>query len=159
MISRRGGMSLPDTATELIDHILVRFHETHRRELPEIVALARQLEAKGATPTLADDLDLMAQALDLHMFKEEMRLFPMMEQGGNTLIGHLIDDMQAEHLAHADGVAELQRRIVDLRAPAGAEPEAAALRSALAKLFDDLAQHTKLEDERLFPMFRGRSAA
>ena len=152
-------MSVPSTAAELIDHILTRFQETHRRELPGIVALARELEGKGAMPTLADDLDVMAKALEMHMFKEEMRLFPMMEQGGNTLIVHLIDDMQAEHLVHADVVAEMQRRIADLAAPAGTEPEVAALRDAAAKLFGDLAQHMELEDERLFPMFGARSAS
>jgi regulator of cell morphogenesis and NO signaling len=146
-------MSVPTEATELIDHILTRFHETHRRELPGIVALARQLEGQGATPTLADDLDVMAKALEMHMFKEEMRLFPMMEQGGNTLIAHLIADMRAEHRSHADAVADLERRMADLVAPAGIEPELAALRGALAKLFDDLTQHVHLEEQVLFPMF------
>ncbi len=150
-------MTVPTTAPELIDHILTRFHETHRRELPGIVGLARQLEAKGTTPTLADDLDLMAQALDMHMFKEEMRLFPMMEQGGNTLIAHLIEDMQAEHLSHADVAAELERRLADLAAPAGTESEVAALRAAIGKLFDDLTLHMQLEDDVLFPMFVDRS--
>ena len=70
-----------------------------------------------------------------------------------TLIAQLIDDMQAEHLSHADVVAELQRRMEDLVAPAGTEPEVAALRSALGELFDDLTQHMQLEDEVLFPMF------
>ena len=115
-------MSVPSTAAELIDHILTRFHETHRRELPGIVALARELEGKGATPTLADDLDVMAKALEMHMFKEEMRLFPMMEQGGNTLIVHLIDDMQAEHLDHADVVAELEHRMARAARRDGAVP-------------------------------------
>ena len=157
--SRDAGMSVPSTAAELIDHILTRFHETHRRELPGIVALARELEGKGATPTLADDLDVMAKALEMHMFKEEMRLFPMMEQGGNTLIVHLIDDMQAEHLDHADVVAELEHRMADLMAPAGTEPDVAALRAAVAKLFDDLAQHVQLEETVLFPMFEARPAS
>jgi regulator of cell morphogenesis and NO signaling len=152
-------MDVPTTAAELIDHILTRFHETHRCELPGIVALARELEGKGATPTLADDLDAMAKALEMHMFKEEMRLFPMMDQGGNTLIGHLIDDMEAEHLDHADVVAELERRMADLVVPAGAEPEAAAFRAAVAKLFDDLAQHVHLEETVLFAMFEARSAS
>ncbi len=30
-----------------IAHILERFHETHRRELPVLVALARELGASG----------------------------------------------------------------------------------------------------------------
>jgi regulator of cell morphogenesis and NO signaling len=146
-------MSPPRSATELIDHVQTRFHDTHRRELQEIVRLARALESKGATPALADELDAMAQALDMHMFKEEMRLFPMMEQGGNTLIKHLIDDMQAEHLTHADAVADLEHRLATLTAPAGSEPELAELRRAIGKLFDDLAQHVQLEEEVLFPMF------
>lgn len=74
-------MSVPTSVTELIDHILKRFHETHRRELPRLVAQARGLEGQGATPALADDLDVMANALEMHSFKEEMRLFPMMERG------------------------------------------------------------------------------
>jgi regulator of cell morphogenesis and NO signaling len=151
-------MNAPTTAAELIDHIVTRFHETHRHELPVIARLAREIEAKGATPALADDLGVMADALEMHMFKEEMRLFPMMEQGGNTLITQLIDDMQAEHLAHADVVVELERRMTDMVAPAGTEPQVAALRAALDKLFDDLTQHMKLEDEVLFPMFAGWSA-
>ncbi|MBP6195855.1 MAG: hemerythrin domain-containing protein [Methyloversatilis sp.] len=152
-------MSVPTTATELIDHILSRFHDTHRQALPGIVRLAQELEARGAAPALADDLDAMAHALEMHMFKEEMRLFPMMEQGGNTLIAQLIDDMQSEHLVHADVVAELERRLADLTVPPGAEAEHAALRGALGKLFEDLAQHMELEDRVLFPMFERWSAS
>lgn len=147
-------MHTPTTPAALIAHILSRFHETHRSELPGIVALARALDAQGATPKLADDLDAMARALDLHMFKEEMRLFPMMEQGGNTLIAHLMADMAAEHDAHADVMADLAHRLAGLVAPAGAEPTLAALRAAVAKLFDDLAQHARLEETVLFPMFK-----
>ncbi len=153
------GMSAPTTASELIDHILARFHETHRDELPRIVALARGLEARGATPALADDLEWLAQALEMHMFKEEMRLFPMMEQGGNTLILHLVDDMLSEHVAHADVVAGLEGRLAVLAAPAGSEPEVAALRAAVGKLFDDLRQHTALEEQVLFPMFESHRRA
>jgi regulator of cell morphogenesis and NO signaling len=151
-------MNAPTTAVELVDHILTRFHETHRRELPAIVALARELEAQGATPTLAADLEAMAQALEMHMFKEEMRLFPMMEQGGNTLIAHLIDDMEAEHRSHADVAAEFERRLADLAAPAGNDAAIAALRAALGKLLDDLAQHMRLEEDVLFAMFRPPAA-
>jgi hypothetical protein len=80
-----------DKVAVLIAHILARFHETHRAELPELVALA-----KAHAPGLLGPLQDLAVALELHMFKEEARLFPMMEQGGNTLIGHLIEDLTAE---------------------------------------------------------------
>jgi regulator of cell morphogenesis and NO signaling len=140
----------PQTAAELIAHILARFHETHRRELPEILRLAAELEAGGATPGLLDQLAAMAEALDSHMFKEEMRLFPMMEQGGNTLIGHLIDDMHEEHLAHRAEMARLESLLASL--PVAAE-QMAPLRAALGKLFADLVEHIHAEDDVLFPMF------
>jgi iron-sulfur cluster repair protein YtfE (RIC family) len=38
---------LVDKATALIDHLMTRFHETHRNDLPELVARVRALEALG----------------------------------------------------------------------------------------------------------------
>ena len=35
---------LPADTAELIDHILLRYHEKHRRQLPELVELARRVE-------------------------------------------------------------------------------------------------------------------
>jgi len=49
--------------------------------------------------------------------------------------------------------------MADLVAPAGTEPDVAALRAAVAKLFDDLAQHVQLEETVLFPMFEARPAS
>lgn len=151
-------MNLPSTPADLVEHILTRYHEAHRRDLPVIVRMARELESKGAVPALAEDIEKMARALEMHMFKEEMRLFPMMEQGGNTLIAHLIDDMQAEHAVHADVVAGLQRRLSELAAPEGAQSDVQAFREAVGRLFDDLAMHMRVEDEVLFPMFGARRA-
>jgi regulator of cell morphogenesis and NO signaling len=153
----------PRDALELIEYVLERFHETHRRELPEILGLARALEAAvgpadglnelAELAELTKQLKTMGNALEEHMFKEEMRLFPMMEQGGNSLIGHLIDDMHAEHLSHRDEIARIELRLSRLAVPAGAESELLALRAAVAQLFDDLAQHIDVEDDVLFPMF------
>ena len=39
----------------------------------------------------------------MHMFKEEMRLFPMMEQGGNTLLWQLVDAMRHPYLTDLNG--------------------------------------------------------
>lgn len=140
-------------SAELIDHILERFHETHRREVTEILRLARLIEGAGGPAGLTEQLTVMGNALEEHMFKEEMRLFPMMEQGGNTLIGHLIDDMHAEHLTHRDEISRIESLLPSVSAPAAAEAELAALRNAVAKLFDDLGQHIDVEDDVLFPMF------
>jgi regulator of cell morphogenesis and NO signaling len=143
----------PSSATELIAQVMARFHDVHREELPAIVALARSLDAQGVSPPLAEALQAMAQALELHMFKEEMRLFPMMEQGGNTLIVPVMDDLHAEHRSHRDAMAQLDALLADALAPAGHEADLAALRQAVAKLLDDVAQHIEVEDGQLFPLF------
>ncbi len=140
----------------LIAHICARFHETHRRELPPILALARDIEARGARSGLARAFAAMAAELEMHMFKEEMRLFPMMEQGGNTLLWQLIDAMQAEHLAQRDQVHQLQSGLSMWVVPAGAEALLAELRQLASKLFADLIEHMDVEEHVLFQRFGRR---
>jgi regulator of cell morphogenesis and NO signaling len=72
---------------ELIDHILTRYHEIHRRELPELISLSRRVQAVHAghpkVPTgLADVLQHMLGELEVHMKKEELILFPAMDHPG-----------------------------------------------------------------------------
>jgi regulator of cell morphogenesis and NO signaling len=142
--------SLPTDA--LLAHIVERFHEGHRHDLAALIEQARALDAAGATPAVAQAVADFAEALEQHMFKEEARLFPMMEQGGNTLIGHLIDAMGAEHREHEERAGALQARVDQLEVPA-----AAPFRAAFAALLVELAEHVRAEDEILFPRFeRGR---
>jgi regulator of cell morphogenesis and NO signaling len=82
------------------------------------------------------------------MFKEEARLFPMMEQGGNTLIDHLIDAMRAEHRGHEGYSAALQALVDQVTGPA-----VESFRATFALLLDELAEHVRAEDEILFPRF------
>jgi regulator of cell morphogenesis and NO signaling len=117
----------------LIAHICDRFHETHRRELPAILALARDIEACGAPSGLAQALAAMAAELEIHMFKEEMRLFPMMEQGGNTLLWQWVDAMRAEHVGQRDKIQQLQSDLSLLVVPTGAEALQADLRRSAGK--------------------------
>ncbi|NWG74673.1 MAG: hemerythrin domain-containing protein, partial [Rubrivivax sp.] len=110
-------------------------------------------------PGLAGRVRALAADLEQHMFKEEMRLFPMMEQGGNTLIAQLIDDLQVEHAVHGDEVAALQAALDALRVPPAAVAALDRLRHALRKFAADLGQHAQLEDEILFPPFVARLSA
>ncbi|MBZ8138463.1 regulator of cell morphogenesis and NO signaling [Rubrivivax gelatinosus] len=142
----------PAGVPQKIAHILERFHETHRAELPVLVAQARALAAGGVLPELADHLELMGEALEEHMFKEEMRLFPMMEQGGGTLIGLLLDDLEREHRAHEIAIVRLEELLQALPAT----PEAAALTAGCNKFVADLHQHVAAEDEDLFLQFGAR---
>src|SRR5450631_2728621 len=81
----------PEDTDDLIDMILTRFHETHRREVPELVKLARRVEAVhrdvASVPAgLADLLQHIGDELESHMQKEEHILFPMIRSGGHPMI-------------------------------------------------------------------------
>ena len=57
------------TPTELVDHILTRFHAVHREQLPELIRLARKVEQVHGERTdcpagLAEHLSAMAQELE-----------------------------------------------------------------------------------------------
>ena len=61
---------LPDlgTPTELVEHIIARYHEVHRAQLPELIRMARRVEAvhrdNPDTPRgLAHALEVMEQEL------------------------------------------------------------------------------------------------
>ena len=56
----------------LIDRIQIRFHEGHRRALPELLAMAATVKARGVDDDLADELREIDNALEGHMFKEEI---------------------------------------------------------------------------------------
>jgi regulator of cell morphogenesis and NO signaling len=56
----------------LFDRIQIRFHEGHRRALPELLAMAATVEARGVDDGLADELREIGNALEQHMFKEEI---------------------------------------------------------------------------------------
>lgn len=151
----------PDEPVALIAHILVRYHEVHRRELPELIRLAKRVEAvHGERPDapkgLAQLLVPFARELDDHMRKEEMVLFPMMEdfignKGGNDFIRHPIAAMRAEHIEAGDTLKQIETFAVE--PPADACPTWRALNAGLAKFCDDLMSHIHLENNILFPAF------
>src|SRR5690606_15925391 len=73
---------------ELVGHIVARFHERHRVQLPELIRLARRVEhvhaGRPACPSgLAEALEGLQQELESHMMKEEQMLFPMLANGMN----------------------------------------------------------------------------
>ncbi|MDZ7651675.1 MAG: DUF542 domain-containing protein [Burkholderiaceae bacterium] len=84
-----GATDAPQETEALIAHILSRFHETHRRELPELIRLAAKVEARHAEHPEAPHglhvaLEETAAALDEHMQKEEQVLFPLMRERAAT---------------------------------------------------------------------------
>ena len=146
-------------AATLIEHIQTRYHDTHRRSLALLLPLASQAVALGLEVGLVEQLASIGNALEQHMFKEEMRLFPMMEQGGNTLIGRLIEDLHREHGEHLPAVQELQGQLRATDATGPAQPILAQLVQGVDDFARELAEHIRLEDEVLFPLFCHSAAA
>ena len=151
----------PGETAPLIAHILARYHEVHRRELPELVALARRVEAVHARHPdvpcgLADLLERLRQELESHMRKEELILFPAMAQAEATYGGGLeapISCMRHEHDNHGANLRELEALTRDFTLPAGACRTWHALYAGGAKLVDDVMEHIHLENNLLFPRF------
>jgi regulator of cell morphogenesis and NO signaling len=147
----------PRDTPALIDHILARYHDTHRRELPELIQLARKVEKVHAKRSdaprgLADLLRRMAVELEQHMAKEELILFPAMKRS-MTGLDAPIACMRHEHDGHGEHLGELAALTNQITLPADACRTWQALYAGLAKLSDDLMEHIHLENNVLFPRF------
>ena len=153
-----GPVETPLTTSDLIDHIETRYHAVHRRELPELVRLARRVEAvhkdKPDVPQgLADLLARIAVELDSHMQKEEVILFPLMRNGGGPMIGGPISVMLAEHEDHGANLRRLEALTNNFEPPEGACTTWRALYAGVRKFVDDVMEHIHTENNILFPRF------
>ena len=153
------GEAVPTATPALIDHIRARYHDIHRRELPELVRLARQVErvhaGKSGVPSgLAALLERMTSELEQHMCKEELILFPAMKRhAAGVRLDAPIARMRHEHDDHGEHLRELDALTDGITLPAGACGTWQALYAGLAKLNEDLMQHIHLENNVLFPRF------
>jgi regulator of cell morphogenesis and NO signaling len=148
----------PEEAEALIDHILERYHETHRRELPELIFMARRVEEVHAGhPELPKGLSLLlehiAEAIEEHMQKEERILFPMIRAGQGRMAVGPIAVMRHEHVEHGERLRQLEELTRDHTPPADACTTWCALYAGTRKLVDDVMQHIHLENNVLFPQF------
>jgi len=152
--------SRPDATDALIAIIETRYHAAHRREFPELIRLARRVEAvhkphPAAPHGLADLLQRMSDELGEHMSKEEQVLFPLMRRGGHAMIAQPIAVLLAEHDDHGAHLRELERLTADFTVPDDACPTWRALYAGARKLADDLMEHIHTENNVLFPRFSG----
>lgn len=142
--------------TELIEHILTRFHARHREQLPELIRLASRVEqVHGQNPTcpngLAEHLWNMQQELESHMLKEEKILFPLLlSEPSHPHAQGPIAVMRYEHDQHGEALARLNEMTDDITPPPHACNTWRALYRGLAELRDDLMQHIHLENNVLF---------
>ena len=142
----------------LIDHIIARYHNVHRAQLPELIRMAHRVESvhRGhpAVPAgLGDFLERIEQELTTHMHKEEAILFPMLKSGGNPFVVHPIGMMRSEHIDHGVALEQLGALTNDATPPESACNTWRALYGGIAQLRDDLIDHIHLENNVLFPQF------
>ena len=154
------GSEAPETTAPaaLIDHILERYHAVHRAQLPELIKMARRVEAvhrdNPQVPTgLADLLEAIEREMLEHMEKEEGVLFPILKAGGTPFVVHPIGMMRSEHISHGAQLDRLNALTQDATPPEGACNTWRALYTGIAQLNDDLINHIHLENNVLFPQF------
>lgn len=161
-LQRPSGLPAETAPGALIEHILARYHEVHRAQLPELVRMARRVEAvhrehPQVPAGLADLLEGMHEELLSHMQKEETILFPMLKAGGNPFVGQPITVMRAEHVEHGATLEKLAALTNEAQPPADACNTWRALYAGIAQLNDDLINHIHLENNVLFPQFEARA--
>lgn len=159
-----GKSPLSEETSDLVDHILTRYHEVHRRELPELIKLARKVEAVHANnPNVPHGLAVLLQdisdELDSHMQKEEMILFPAMLQQATGMMDGPIEQMRHEHDQVGEKLQVLEDITGGFNPPSDACGSWRALYVGAAKFADDLMEHVHLENNVLFPRFSEEHAS
>ena len=148
---------VPESSGQIIDHLISRYHDTHRREFPELIQLARRVERvhaghPEAPAGLAEFLTRMETALGTHMQQEELILFPMI-RAEDPMVSVPISAMEVEHQDHGDALEALATLTYDMEPPEGACGSWRALYVGVRKLSDDLTNHIHIENNILFPRF------
>ena len=156
--------------TDLADHIEQTHHVFMKEQLPHLAALLdKTLQAHGQKH--GDMLDQLKQSfislktdIEMHLAKEEQILFPLIRQmeafqrgQGPTpemhcgTIGNPIRQMEHEHDAAGQLLAQMRRGTDNYTLPEDACPTFAALFEGLDALEKDLHEHIHLENNILFP--------
>lgn len=156
---QRTNAPVENTSTSaLIDHVLTRYHAVHREQLPELIRMARRVEAVHRDHPLVPNgltvlLEEAEQDLLSHMMKEENILFPMLKAGGNPFVSQPISMMRSEHSQHGAMLEQLMAVCDNAKAPQGACNTWRALYAGISQLHEDLINHIHLENNILFSQF------
>lgn len=155
----------------LTDHIVRRFHDQLRLELPRLEAMAAKVnQVHGAKlpdifPRLSSVLDELSQDLIAHMTKEEMILFPAIKELDDARaearapqprfpLGALkmpMAVMEQEHDRAGELLASLREITFEYQPPEWACNTFRGLYAGLEELEADMHVHVHLENNILFP--------
>ncbi|WP_118855102.1 iron-sulfur cluster repair protein YtfE [Haemophilus haemolyticus] len=141
---------------EMIDHIVTRFHNRHREQLPELITLAEKVENvhgdRDDCPIgVAAQLEKIYAELSQHLMKEEQILFPMIKMGNYAMASMPIRVMEMEHDEAGQDVEVIKSLTNNCTPPADACFSWKALYSGINEFIDDLMHHIHLENNILFP--------
>ncbi|MDQ2705712.1 MAG: iron-sulfur cluster repair di-iron protein, partial [Pseudomonadota bacterium] len=148
----------------LVDHIQARYHEAHRRTLPELVKLSRKVEAvhrdHPKVPVgLADALWRIERQLERHMATEEAILFPAIRQHSDIGLHGVLGELRHEHDDQGTMLHQLESLTDDFTPPEGACRSWQALYVGTAQLVEDLMENIHLENNVLFPRVAATEAS
>ena len=148
-------------ATDLVQHILERYHAPLQRDLPILLGMAAKVAMRhGDThPELVEVrhvVEALAAEMTSHMQKEERVLFPMivrMAKGGvaPAPVDGPIEVMELEHEQVARLLARLRELTAGFVPPEEACNSYRGLFSMLAELESETHVHVHLENNVLFP--------
>ncbi|WP_049723424.1 iron-sulfur cluster repair protein YtfE [Gilvimarinus polysaccharolyticus] len=146
---------------ELIEHILTRYHDVHRRQLPELIRLSGRVElVHGGHPncpvTLTAHLEQIQAELEAHMGKEEQVLFPMISRGMHGVAAGPVQVMRHEHNDHGKALEMVRTLTHDLTLPEQACNTWQALYRGLEEFEIDMVEHIHLENNVLFDRIDNR---
>ena len=162
-LERSAGRDAPEETEPLIEHLLSRYHETHRQELAFLIPLAEKVERvhgdhPAAPSGLAAALTALRDELEGHMMNEEQVVFPMMRRGGAARINQPVTQMRREHDDAVRLLHDIEHAAHGMALPSGACGSWTALYTGLRKLTDDIVMHMHLENTVLFPRFEAPAA-
>jgi len=142
---------------ELIDHILTRYHEPLRQDLPPLIDAAATVEQvhsdHASCPRgLADHLARLHAEIGTHLAKEEQVLFPAIRSGRRGQHVQMpIRMMMQEHEDHEAALRQTRELTSNFAVPTEACGTWRALYAGLEKLDADFLEHIHFENDVLFP--------
>jgi regulator of cell morphogenesis and NO signaling len=148
--------------TELVQHILKRYHRETRLGMAELENLAEESASMDGhrIPVLLairDEVDLFCTEMRAHLKMEEVTLFPAIlakDQGREVDVKAELQDpielFEDEHNAAAGLLQRIRKLTNNFVPPPDAAEAQASLYKACEDLADSLVQHIYLENEVLF---------
>jgi regulator of cell morphogenesis and NO signaling len=158
-----------ESLESLSSYILNNHHAYAKRELPRLVRLAQEVaNLYGSTetelPVIAATLDRLHENLTAHLAKDEMVLFPFIEdleqdlsagfappQLCFELVAKTVAKTTREHDSAATLLGEIRQLSHNFAAPGAASPTVHAFFDGLKEFELDLHRSIRLENDVLFP--------